>query len=84
MIDQGDVLSMSDLHTRIGQCQPIEATNHRTGQKLTLNHQLSARQVEMVLAGSLLNVLRRSAPQRSPNAKKANAESENLASAAGR
>ena len=83
-INQGDVLSISDLHSRISQRQPIEATNQRTGQKFQLNHQLSERQAEAILAGSLLNVLRQSAPQKSPNPKKANAGSESLASAGSR
>jgi aconitate hydratase len=83
-IDQGDVLSMSDLHSRVSQRQPLEVTNRRTGQKLKLNQQLSERQTEVILAGSLLNVLRRSAPQKCPDPEKAKAPSRSMASAANR
>jgi aconitate hydratase len=83
-INQGDVLTLLDLHSKINRRQPIEATNQRTGQKLKLNHQLSERQAEVILAGSLLNVLRQNSPQKPPNSNKANSRLKSPASTATR
>lgn len=61
-VEQGDTLILPELRISITQHRAIEVTNRRTGEKLKLNHELSDRQAEVILAGSLLNVVRQKLP----------------------
>lgn len=63
-IDPDDVLLFSHIRERLKTQQPIHAVSKRTGQPFSVLHHLSDRQIEMVLAGSLLNLAGRSYPDR--------------------
>ena len=49
---QGDVLTFTGLHKQLSAGQTVTATTGSGGRELPLSHQLSARQIEMILAGS--------------------------------
>jgi len=53
-IDRDDVLFFPRLRERLKTGQPVEVIDRRTAQSLRLVHHLSERQIEMILAGSLL------------------------------
>jgi predicted aconitate hydratase len=55
-VERDDVLFFPRLRERLKMRQPVEVVNKRTGRQFSLVHQLSGRQTEMVLAGSLLNL----------------------------
>jgi aconitate hydratase len=57
-IDQGDVLHISDARNAIQAGTRLPVINERTGETYTVEHSMSARQVEMVLEGSLINLVR--------------------------
>jgi aconitate hydratase len=55
-INEGDSLFFFRLRERVASRAPIEVINKRTGQTFRLTHQLSDRQIEVILAGSLISV----------------------------
>ena len=61
-LQQGDVLAFTGLHEQLSAGQPVIATT-RSGE-LRLTHQLSGRQVEMVLAGGRIPLAARDARAR--------------------
>ncbi len=50
-IETGDDIRLDGLHEQLNPGKPVTATHLRTGRDLTLTHQLSERQIAMVLAG---------------------------------
>jgi len=50
-LGQGDVLTFTGLREQLSAGQPVVATTSRGGHEMALSHQLSGRQIEMVLAG---------------------------------
>jgi aconitate hydratase len=58
-IDQGDLLEISDVRNSIQTGNRITVTNRSKSETYETEHSLSERQVEMVLEGSLINVMRR-------------------------
>jgi aconitate hydratase len=58
-IDQDDVLFFPRLRDRLKTRQPIEVVDRRTAQAFPLEHHLSDRQIDMILAGSLLRLVGR-------------------------
>ncbi len=58
-ISQGDILEIADVRRSITNGSRIEIINKTAGQNYAAKHSLSSRQVEMILAGSLINVVRR-------------------------
>ena len=59
-IEQGDTLALDELSTALETGKPITAKNQRSGRTYQLTHDLSDRQVRMVLKGGLLNKMRES------------------------
>ncbi|PTB95231.1 aconitate hydratase [Marinobacter sp. B9-2] len=59
-IEQGDELALEGLHEALDSGKEITARNSRTGERYKLDHNLSPRQVRMILKGGLLNVMRES------------------------
>ena len=57
-IELGDVLGLQALHSVLRNGRELEAVNATRGQTIPLRHRLSPRQVDMVLAGGLIPVLR--------------------------
>jgi aconitate hydratase len=57
-VDEGDILSITEVRQAIQQSNKVSVKNLTKGETLETQHSMSARQVEMVLAGSLINVLR--------------------------
>ncbi len=57
-IEQGDVFSLSDVRKAISAGSELVARNTTKGTDIVLSHELSARQVEMILAGGLINLFR--------------------------
>ena len=57
-VDQGDVLVFDGVRGALQTGGAIVARNLTTGVDLTLTHDLSERQIEMILAGGLINVFR--------------------------
>ena len=57
-ISMGDLLCLPDVRERLKTGQPIVLENKTTGETIPLNSQLSKRQVEILLAGGLLNYTR--------------------------
>jgi aconitate hydratase len=57
-VDEGDVLSIPDVRQALQQGNKVVVNNVTKGKTLETQHSMSARQVEMVLAGSLINVVR--------------------------
>jgi aconitate hydratase len=58
-IEQGDVLELAGLRKALeGGAHQLEVVNASSGSTMALRHRLSARQVEMVLAGGLIPVFR--------------------------
>jgi aconitate hydratase len=58
-LEQGQTLSMPDLKTRLQSGQTVLVKNDATGKTWEMNHPLSARQLEIILAGGFLNWLKR-------------------------
>jgi predicted aconitate hydratase len=58
--EQEDRLHFPQLKARLEKGLPIEVLNKRTGQSHSVIHRLGKRQVEMILAGSLISLVRRS------------------------
>ena len=59
-IRQGDELVLEDLVKRLERGDKIRAKNNRSGKRYDLAHDLSDRQVRMVIKGGLLNMMRES------------------------
>jgi aconitate hydratase len=59
-LQQGDVLAFTGLHEQLAAGQPVIATARRGDRELQLTHQLSGRQIEMVLAGGRIPLAARS------------------------
>jgi aconitate hydratase len=57
-IAQGDVLSIPDVRAAIGQGHRVKVINLTRNQTYETEHPMTKRQVEMVLAGSLINLVR--------------------------
>jgi aconitate hydratase len=56
-IDQDDVCELEDVRETIRKSNRIDAFSKTKNRSYALQHVLSRRQVEMVLAGGLINVL---------------------------
>lgn len=54
-VEQGDVLRLEHLAENLAGGQPQFADNLRTGQRYELKHGLSGRQIDVVLAGGVIN-----------------------------
>jgi aconitate hydratase len=50
-LQQGDVLTFTGLHEQLSEGKPVIATTQDSDRELRLSHQLSGRQIEMILAG---------------------------------
>ncbi|WP_022947288.1 aconitate hydratase [Methylohalobius crimeensis] len=57
-IAQGDVISIPDVRQVLRQGDRVEVINRTRDERYVTEHRLSRRQVEMVLAGSLINLVR--------------------------
>jgi aconitate hydratase len=57
-IEQGDDLELRDVREALERVGPLAVRNHTRGQEYPLQHRLGERQIEMVLAGGLINVVR--------------------------
>jgi len=57
-VDQGDVLSLKNVRSALRQGTELELLNKTKGLVIRARHSLSSRQVEVLLAGGLLNYLR--------------------------
>ncbi len=57
-ISQGDELLMENVKTAIQKGNRVEVTNKTRGEKYILRHGLTGRQIEMILAGSLISIFR--------------------------
>ena len=57
-IEQGDVLHLDDVREALGRGGDVTVTNETKDETYTAQHSLSERQVEMLLKGSLINVIR--------------------------
>jgi aconitate hydratase len=58
-IDQDDVLSLPDIRAAIQQGLQVKVINKTKGQTYFAEHALTGRQVDMILSGSLLNLMRK-------------------------
>ncbi len=57
-IDRGDILTLQNLRAAIAQHQPIEVRNQTKGEVISCKHSLSERQIEVILAGNIINYFR--------------------------
>lgn len=57
-IDKGDVLSIPDVRDAIRRANRVRVINLTKNETYETKHPLKSRQVEMVLAGSLINLVR--------------------------
>ena len=57
-ITPGHVLHASDIHEVLQQGNQVEVLNRSTGERYMMEHGLTERQVRILLAGSLINLLR--------------------------
>jgi aconitate hydratase len=57
-IDEGDVLAITDIRSSLKNGTGISVTNTTKAETYQTQHALSERQVEMILAGSLINLVR--------------------------
>ncbi len=60
-ISLGDTLSLPDIRERVQNGAPIELKNETTGESYALNNNFSERQIELLLAGGLLDYTRNNA-----------------------
>jgi aconitate hydratase len=58
-IEQGDVLEIADVHHILSRGKPISITNKTKRETYQTQHTLSDRQIDMILEGSLINVVRK-------------------------
>jgi len=61
-IAQDDQLCLPDIRTAITQGNSVKVQNKTRNEEYKLKHSLSGRQVEIILEGSLINLLRKSSP----------------------
>ena len=54
-LDQGHVLRIEPLHGQLREKRPIVVDNATTCWRLTVRHDLSERQIAVLLAGGLIN-----------------------------
>jgi aconitate hydratase len=57
-IAQGDVLSIPDVRNAIRKGSRVSVINRTKNETYKAEHPMTSRQVEMVLAGSLINLVR--------------------------
>jgi aconitate hydratase len=57
-IENGDVLELRDLRRQVRELSVVEVRNATKGRDVTARHELSARLVEVLLAGGVINWLR--------------------------
>ena len=57
-ISQNDVLLIKDVRSKIKEVSKISVENKTTGESFEAVHTLSPRQVEMILEGSLINLIK--------------------------
>jgi aconitate hydratase len=57
-VGQGDVLALQNLHEALRSAHELEVQNETSGEAFPVRHALTPRQVDMVLAGSLTNLVR--------------------------
>ncbi len=57
-IHLGDTIELTALHRALREAQPFEVRNQTRSSSLRVAHDLSPREVEMVLAGGLISVMR--------------------------
>lgn len=57
-IDQADILALSDVREAIQEGNQVAVINKTKGETLNATHAMTGRQVEMVLVGSLINLMR--------------------------
>ncbi|MFH1085486.1 MAG: aconitase family protein, partial [Chloroflexota bacterium] len=62
-VQQGDVLRLPEVHEALRAGQPLRALNVTRGGELALSYELSPRQVEVLLAGGMLNYIKARAAQ---------------------
>lgn len=62
-VQQGDELAVADLHTVLGRDENLTVRNITKGESYPVLHRLSPRQVEMVLAGGQIPLLKRQRTQ---------------------
>jgi aconitate hydratase len=58
-INQGDILSINNLHETLKEGNRLKLNNKTNGKSIEVVNSLSRRQVEIILAGSLLNLVSR-------------------------
>ena len=58
-IAQGDFLALAGLHAALREHRPLELEDYTRGKKLRVSYELSPRQIEMLLAGGLIPLMRR-------------------------
>jgi aconitate hydratase len=63
-VKQGDILVLQNLHERIRSGESFELFNKARERRYRVRHFLSRRQVDMVMAGSLINIARKRVPER--------------------
>jgi aconitate hydratase len=56
--EQGDFLRFSDLKAQLQHADSVEVINRRTEQKYRLLHHMSSRQIQTILAGGLICLIR--------------------------
>jgi aconitate hydratase len=63
-IDQGDTIRVENVHQRLAAEESLVITNMSTSASITVKHSLSIRQIDILLAGGLINWVRRRARHR--------------------
>jgi aconitate hydratase len=56
-VDQGDVLALPDIRSRLQAGRSVQVTNKTKGFTFEVEHTMTERQLKMVLSGSLLNLM---------------------------
>ena len=56
-IDEGQELTFQDLHNALRGGSPLDARLSDSGRAVRLHHAMSPRQIEMLLAGGMINRL---------------------------
>lgn len=57
-IEQGDILSLPGVRAALAQGQPVTLVNQTRQRQYQVEYALSPRQIKMILAGSLINLMR--------------------------
>ncbi len=65
-ISQGDVLRMTDLRKQIQGGNLVQITNVTKNRRFSTHHDMSPRQMDMLFAGGLINLMRQQLLQQSP------------------